>query len=317
MTNRNKLAVVIPAYKSAFLYKALSSLSAQTVKNFNVYIGDDGSPEGIEHIVNEFTASLNIKYHRFHQNLGGQNLVAQWQRSIDLCKDEEWVWLFSDDDMMSSNCVEMILKSIERYPSERLFHINVNIIDENDVQLHPPTPFPQFINAKDIFVGKIQLRLSSTVVEYIFRKDLYLEKGGFEFYDLAWGSDDATWIKFIGFDRLRTIPECTVYWRYSRQNISSIQDNFTIVLRKVNANLKFVNWAKYYFQKDNVDLALKPFEIIKWIMQNFKDSKKITYRQMVFYTWHICKELNCKYLFFTSILYLQYSWMKRVLNLNT
>lgn len=73
----NNLAIVIPAYKDAYLDKTLNSLSQQTDKNFVVYIGDDNSPYELEKIVNKYLEKLNITYRRFDTNSGGTNLVRQ------------------------------------------------------------------------------------------------------------------------------------------------------------------------------------------------------------------------------------------------
>lgn len=40
-----KLAIVIPFFKLDYFEKTLESLANQTNKNFNLYIGDDFSPE--------------------------------------------------------------------------------------------------------------------------------------------------------------------------------------------------------------------------------------------------------------------------------
>ena len=44
-----KLAIIIPAYKAAYLDRTLDSLSQQTDKEFSIYIGDDNSPYDLEH----------------------------------------------------------------------------------------------------------------------------------------------------------------------------------------------------------------------------------------------------------------------------
>ena len=54
MANQNKLAIVIPAYKSTFLAAALDSIAAQTCQDFTLYIGDDCSPNNLEEIVGRY-----------------------------------------------------------------------------------------------------------------------------------------------------------------------------------------------------------------------------------------------------------------------
>ena len=49
-----RLAIIIPAYKATFLSAALDSISAQTCKDFTLYVGDDCSPEPIGNIVEQY-----------------------------------------------------------------------------------------------------------------------------------------------------------------------------------------------------------------------------------------------------------------------
>jgi len=108
----NKLAIVIPAYKADYFEQALESIAGQTCTNFTLYIGDDASPHDLYAIVKDFESKINLHYKRYDENLGSKDLVAQWERCIDLVKDEKWIWLFSDDDLMAKHCVEEFYKSL-------------------------------------------------------------------------------------------------------------------------------------------------------------------------------------------------------------
>ena len=132
MPEQNNLAIVIPAYKSTFLAAALDSIAAQTCQDFTLYIGDDCSPNNLEEIVDKYRDKINIVYKRFDTNLGGKDLVAQWERCIDTTQGEEWLWLFSDDDVMEKNCVEEFYKTINSNPNVGLIHFNVSGIFGKD-----------------------------------------------------------------------------------------------------------------------------------------------------------------------------------------
>ena len=56
------LAIVIPAYKSDFLYQTLDSFAQQSNKNFTLYVGDDYSPFDLESIVRRFQDKMEIKW---------------------------------------------------------------------------------------------------------------------------------------------------------------------------------------------------------------------------------------------------------------
>ena len=73
MEQIKKLAIVIPAYKGRFLKKTLDSIAVQAHKDeFVLYIGDDASPERLDKIVESYQNKVNLVYHRFSENMGGQ-----------------------------------------------------------------------------------------------------------------------------------------------------------------------------------------------------------------------------------------------------
>ena len=130
MRNNLPLAIVIPAYKSVFLGKTLESISAQTDKNFRVYVGDDASPDNIKIICERYADTLDIIYHRFEDNLGGRDLVSQWERCIGL-SSEPWVWLFCDDDIMDPECVSAFYAHLNQTAGLfDLYRFNTTRIDE-------------------------------------------------------------------------------------------------------------------------------------------------------------------------------------------
>lgn len=60
------LSVVIPYFKFAYFDKLLDSLVEQTNKNFNVYIGNDNSPQSPLNIITKYTNQINIQYKHFY-----------------------------------------------------------------------------------------------------------------------------------------------------------------------------------------------------------------------------------------------------------
>ena len=145
-----KLAIIIPAYKATFLPAALDSIAAQTCKDFTLYVGDDYSPEPIGHIIEQYKEKINLVYQRFDTNLGGKDLVAQWERCIAMSKEEPYIWLFSDDDVMEPNCVELLLQQIENTKGTYdLYHFDSYRIDENGKFELLRKPYPSIITSYD------------------------------------------------------------------------------------------------------------------------------------------------------------------------
>jgi glycosyltransferase involved in cell wall biosynthesis len=215
-----QLAIVIPAYKAEYLAEALESLCAQTDKRFRVHIGDDTSPGPIREICDRYRHELDLNYHRFDENLGGDSLVAQWHRCIQL-SSEPWVWLFSDDDVMESGCVEAFYVAL-RETEERfdLFRFNTLTIDGQGQVVMISPPHPPIESGLEFAYHRLCRKRSSFVTEYIFSRKAFTESGGMVEFPAAWCSDDASWIVFAGNKGIFTIYGPRVLWRRSRINIS-------------------------------------------------------------------------------------------------
>ena len=248
MTNGTNLAIVIPAYKIDFFEDVLRSLSLQTCRNFNVYVGIDASPYDFESVIERFSDKLNLKTQRFKENLGGRDLVGQWNRCLAMTGGEEWVWLFSDDDIMEPNCVEFFYKQIEKKESIDIYHFNVDIIDNKGTVINNSKAFPEVISGIDYLRLKNASKLNSFVVEFIFKRSVFEKLGGFQKFDMAWGSDVATWAKIGREKGIKTIPGVKVLWRSSGINITTTISK-EIIIRKLSANVDYYRWCKENFSE--------------------------------------------------------------------
>lgn len=256
-TNIDKLAIVIPAYKKEYFDETLFSIANQTNKNFTLYIGDDASPYDLYSIVSNYEDKIEIVYKRFNENLGSISLVKQWERCIDLVDDENWIWLFSDDDIMEHNCVESFY-NIKDKAYNILYRFNIKEIDNNSQLTGRSYSFPPLLSTSDFINKRLSRKLLSFVVEYIFNKNWFCENGRFQEFDLAWGSDDATWIKLSRLEGIETINNGIVKWRDSGLNISSVKDKETVI-RKINSKLEYIKWLTKFCDENNIRFSDKKF----------------------------------------------------------
>lgn len=252
MAKQNSLAIIIPAYKSTFLAAALDSIAAQTCQDFTLYIGDDCSPNHLEEIVDRYRDKINLVYKRFDTNLGGKDLVAQWERCIDMSQEEEWIWLFSDDDVMEKNCVEEFYKLPIDIRNNYIVHFNVITIDEFKGGQKKKNPkFPQFLTDFEFISLKTKGKINSYVVEYIFPMKVYRQCNGFQNFDLAWGADILTWMKFAGGCKgiysIEDKNDSSVEWRSSSVNISPDHSK-PILSRKMNAVIENAAYVQEYLE---------------------------------------------------------------------
>ena len=301
----NKLAIVIPAYKPDFLEKSLQSLASQTDQRFSVYVGIDASPYSLEEIIDPFRGLIDLKVYRFKNNLGGTNLVGQWERCIGLCRDEEWICLFSDDDMMQPDCVASFYQSI--IPEVvNVLHYNLEIIDETDSVLQVCPAFPQRLDSATFFDLLFRRQLVARMPEFIFKRS-FLLKNGIVPFDMAWRSDTATILNAASSGGIWTLAgkNNKVLWRASTKNISG---QSSLKKRKNKVNIAFFNWV--YDQAFSIKMSR--FYLLKTIVfsleynsawQFYLDGFKATFR-LKFSKWH---RLLC----FMFVLYrIPYHWIE-------
>lgn len=238
------LAIVIPAYKPNFIRETLKSLSLQTDKRFNLYIGDDASPYDLKSIVDEFNSELNLIYKRFENNLGGISLVKHWERCIALTS-ENWIWLFSDDDVMDPSCVEHFYKELKsnKNPYD-IYRFNNRVINAEGIEKKINEAQDQYesLEVADFLKKKFCFDLNSFACEYIFSRLKFIETGGFVDFPVGWCSDDSMWCMLAKDKGIYTIQGPKVYWRLSGENISSVGNIFEE--NKIDAILKFYKWLK-------------------------------------------------------------------------
>lgn len=117
MQGKPLFSVIIPTYNTGkIICKTLDSLVAQTYKNFEVIISDDGSTDDTLFYVKTYLASLNIKI-LANENWGGparpRNLGIKVASS-------DWLAFLDHDDFWERDKLEVILKYLNDY--DVIFH---------------------------------------------------------------------------------------------------------------------------------------------------------------------------------------------------
>ena len=104
MNEKPLITIVVPVYKVPYelLYKCLDSICAQTSKNFEAILIDDGSPDDCGKICDEYAAK-NPFMRVIHQKNGGLSVVRN--NGIDNAAGD-WVCFVDGDDWIEPNTVE-------------------------------------------------------------------------------------------------------------------------------------------------------------------------------------------------------------------
>ncbi len=124
-----RISIGMPVYQGGnYLRAALDSILAQTYKDFELVISDNGSTDSTPLICREYAArDPRIRYYRNESNSG-----AGWnhRRVAELATGEYYKWA-SHDDLIAPDFLEKCVSALDRDPTVVLVYAKTLFIDEN------------------------------------------------------------------------------------------------------------------------------------------------------------------------------------------
>lgn len=250
------ISFVLPAFKSEFLEQAINSILNQTYENFELIIVNDCSPDNVEEIVYSFK-DKRIKYYENEKNIGGTNLIDNW----NLCTrfaNGEYLILASDDDIYSPDfLMEMHTLSL-KYPLVDLFHCRIKMINSENEIISISSPCNEFETCLDFMNQRVNYRRLQVAPDFMLKTSSLKAIGGFVDFPLAWYSDEVTWYLLAKDKGVVYSPKILFGWRSSEINISS---KVTNTEKKIEAAYLYKQWVidfvKIIEPKNEIDSFLK------------------------------------------------------------
>jgi glycosyltransferase involved in cell wall biosynthesis len=257
----DSLTVVVPYYKRDYLEPTLASLARQVDQTFTILIGDDASPQDPTEIIRKYQGLVNIKYRRYNNNLGQAAIAAHWNRCVRETSSE-WIWLFSDDDLASEDCVGSFRRTLIESGSFNVYRFKTKAVDAKGTLIYTPPAPPVSETGAEFLFARMSMGRSSWGAEYIFRRSAFDAAGGFVDFPLGWFSDDASWIAFSRRSAIRTIDGGEVSWRQSSVNLSSPKPEH--VGKKLAAFRSYLLWCKREFSDHTLQQKLRS-QVVAWL----------------------------------------------------
>ncbi len=107
-----EITVIVPVYKvEKYLARCLDSIVAQTYRNFDVILVDDGSPDSCPIICDSYVEQDN-RFHVIHQVNAGiavvRNVGVKWALTNS---DSKWITFIDSDDWVHPQYLEVLLSA--------------------------------------------------------------------------------------------------------------------------------------------------------------------------------------------------------------
>lgn len=229
------VSFILPAYKARFLREAILSILGQSYSNFELIIVDDCSPEDLKTIVEEFQDS-RISYFRNPENIGGENLVKQWNHCLQYAKGE-YIILAADDDTYQPEFLRECVALAKTYPTMNLIHSRVTIINEENKTIGIDGIVPEKLSKHGFLYYWLQGIIFTCIGNYMFKRSAIVNKKFIDFPS-AFCSDAATVIN-LAEDGVASTNEMLFNFRISSIHLSSSKQHLD---KKLVANNLFYRW---------------------------------------------------------------------------
>lgn len=236
------ISFILPAFKVRYLKNAISSILYQSAPDWELIIVDDCSPEPIGDIVLSFN-DPRIQFHRNKENIGGKDLVKQWNHCLEYAMGD-YVVLAADDDLYLPTFCEEVIRLAENYPQVDLIHSSVEQIDGNGEHLWDDNILPEFTNKYEYLNWWLTGRSFTCIGNFAFKRTALLENGGFINFPCAFGSDIATPI-MMSRNGVANTQEMLFKFRQSSAHLSADSSRFKEKLEGISQLSEFLRSIDY------------------------------------------------------------------------
>ena len=247
-----QITFILPAWKGRFLKDAIESILTQTNSDWELVVVDDCSPEPLQQIVASFN-DPRIRYVRNKINLGGDNLVRQWNHSISFATSD-YIVLAADDDLYKPTFCEEIIRLAGKYPKVDLIHSSVEQIDENGNHLWDDSILPEFTNKYEYLNWWLTGKSFTCIGNFAFKRSALLAMGGFRDFPCAFGSDIATPIS-LSRNGVANTQDMLFCFRQSSQHLSADSTRFKEKLEAISQLSEFLRAIRYEEPDNPADRA--------------------------------------------------------------
>ncbi|SEW45007.1 glycosyltransferase [[Clostridium] fimetarium] len=263
--NENVLvSIIVPIYKvENYLEKCLESIIAQTHKNLQIILIDDGSPDGCGKICDTY-AKKDSRITVIHQENKG--LSAARNAGFEIVKGK-YIGFVDSDDYIAADMYENLVTAIEKYDTDismcSYYKVENNVVSK-----------AQYPEIKDCVYSKnealkellIDHKIQNFVWNKLYKKELFLNvrfPDGKEFEDIA--------TIFYIFEKINSIVKIsqTNYFYVTRPE-SIVND---VSRKSINNYLEFSINRYMYIHKKYPELKIyNDYKLVSTTVRAFYDA---------------------------------------------
>ena len=170
-----KVSVIIPTYNRAdLLTMTVDSVLAQTYKNYEIIIVDDGSTDHTKEIIKPYLSKSNIRY------IYQENRKQAAARNNGIRNSAgEFISFLDSDDLWRPEKLELQVKVLEEHPEVGLVYSNqslmLDVSSEDQIRYSPGV-----LKSGDIFKDLLRRKFYCSTSSLLVRKSVLDDVGSFD-----------------------------------------------------------------------------------------------------------------------------------------
>ena len=213
-----QVSVVTPAYNTErFLAAALDSALAQTFRDFEIVLIDDGSTDGTGAIAARYAAEYGPRIRIVHQ--GNQGLCGARNAALQITRGKYVALLDADDEWLPQHLAESVA-ALEKDPQAGFVHANIERIDARGNVLQVPRRY--WREDDDVFARLFLREEHVSCPTVVFRRELIGQLGGFDPRFNRLGCEDRDlWLRFAAERKVVFLPTVHARYRLHDANVSA------------------------------------------------------------------------------------------------
>ena len=166
------LSIIVPVYNvEKYLAQCIDSILAQTFRNFELILVDDGSPDNCPALC-DAAAQKDDRIRVIHQKNGG--LSAARNAGLDIARGE-WIGFVDSDDWIAPEMYETLYALVQKQEAN-LAICGFVMVDEQGKPLMTPSPAPQVQSlTREQAIGCISFMPFHVTWNKLYKRDIFAQ----------------------------------------------------------------------------------------------------------------------------------------------
>ena len=277
------ISVIVPVYKAEmYLRRCIDSILAQTYKDFELLLIDDGSPDNCGAICDEYAAK-DSRVHVFHKENGGVSSARNL--GLDNARGE-WIAFVDSDDWIGPSYLEELVKGLD---SDWVIGGYVSIPDGEKCSTKD---YSYDRNSFGVLIERHQKDLIRSPWGSLLKLSIIKDNGISFDSKVRLGEDTIFNYQYLYYcNSVRTISVCEYYY-YSGDGLVSFAKKYSLSLEEVNYTLKKIVSTKQWLRgRVSFDIE-KDLAIDYYAFINLCSVSKMVDRQYFDDYCQLCKEIS-------------------------